>query len=157
MKIIMSTNSTFNLWKELISSYAQGELIDVNSNPLRKFKDSPKFKPETGGVLTREFFKWLGNLTEADHVPMIEHILNRSELKRAFKWPKVVIKQSNSVLESWYTCGEWIERRKRKHLVQRELQKIKPQLAFFEAQGNFNATNWKRLKVEYHVSPATMR
>jgi hypothetical protein len=157
LKIIMSSDATFAKWKELISSHAQGELIDVDSDELRKFKDSPKFKPETDGVLNREFFKWLGNLTEADHVRMIEHILNRSGSKRVYKWPKVVIKQPHSVLESCYTYGEWVERRKRKHVVRRELQKLKPQLAFFDAQGNFNSAVWKRFKVEYHVSPATMR
>lgn len=157
VKIITSADATYNLWKELISAYAQGELINVDSNPLRKFKDTPRWKPEKDGVITREFFKWLGNMSEADHSQMIRHILNRSGEKRAFRWPKVVIKQPSTVLESCYTVAEWIERRKRKQLVRRELQKLRPQLAFFDAERNFVPENWKRFKREYHVSAATMR
>lgn len=39
IKIITSSDETFALWSELISAYAQGELIDVDSNPLKKYKD----------------------------------------------------------------------------------------------------------------------
>lgn len=70
---------------------------------------------------------------------------------------KVVIKQPHTVLVSCYTYREWIERRKRKHVVRRELQRLKPQLAVFDAQGNLNSSNRKRFKVEYHVSPAIMQ
>ncbi|CAA9590696.1 hypothetical protein AVDCRST_MAG81-5244 [uncultured Synechococcales cyanobacterium] len=157
VKIITSTDETYNLWSELIASYAQGELINVDTNPLRKFKESAKWKPEKDGMLSREFFKWLGNLTEADHVRMIQHILNRSGPKRTFKWPKVVIKQPVTVLDSCYTVGEWIERRKRKHLVRKELQKLRPQLAFFDAQNKYVPANWKRFKREYNVSSASLR
>ncbi len=157
VKIITSADATFNLWSELIASYAQGELINVDTNPLRKFKETVRWKPEKDGVLSREFFKWLGNLTEADHVRMILHLLNRSGPKRTFKWPKVVIKQPSTVLESCYSVGEWIERRKRKHLVRRELQKLRPQLAFFDADQKFVPENWKRFKSEFNISAATMR
>lgn len=157
VKIITSSDKTYALWSEFISSYAQGELIDVDSSDLRKMKDKPSWKAAREGVLNREFFKWLGNLSEADHEKMLLHILNRSGTKRTQRWPKVVIKQPASVLESCYTVKEWVERRKRKQLVRRELTKIKPELAFYDATGNLILDRWKQFKREYFVSSATMR
>ena len=88
---------------------------------------------------------------------MILHILNRSGRNRSFKWPKVVVKQPTSILESSSTVRGWIERRKRKHLVRRELQKLRPRLALFDAANKFVPENWKRFKREYNVSAASMR
>ncbi len=36
IKIITSSNKTFTLQSELISAYAKGKLIDMDSNPLKK-------------------------------------------------------------------------------------------------------------------------
>ena len=77
VKIITSSDETFKLWQEVISCAARGDLIDVDSNELTKFKDHKNFEPEKDGVLTREFFKFLGNLSEADHAKLCRHILNR--------------------------------------------------------------------------------
>ena len=66
MKIITSSDDTFKLWQEVISYAARGDLIDVDSKELTKFKDHKNFESEKDGVLTREFFKFLGNLSEAD-------------------------------------------------------------------------------------------
>ena len=57
VKIVTSSEATFNLWRELISSYDQEELINVDTNPLQKFKESSKWKPEKDGVLSSKFFK----------------------------------------------------------------------------------------------------
>jgi hypothetical protein len=53
-------------------------LYDPETNPLKKFKENKSWIPEKDGVLNREFFKWLGNLSEADHNAFAKHILNRS-------------------------------------------------------------------------------
>ena len=71
MKIITSSDDTFKLWQEVISCAAQGDLIDVDSKELTKFKDHMNFEPEKDGVLTWEFFKFLGNLSEADHAKSV--------------------------------------------------------------------------------------
>ena len=78
VKIITSSDETFKLWQEVISCAAQGDLIDVNSKELTKFKDHKNFESKKDGVLTREFFKFLGNLSEADHAKLCRHILNPS-------------------------------------------------------------------------------
>ncbi len=82
IKIITSSDETFALWSELISAYAQGELIDVDSNPLKKYKDKKSWVSQKDDILNREFFKWLGNLSESDHYKMILHMLNRLGPKR---------------------------------------------------------------------------
>ena len=38
VKIITSSDETFDLWSEVISAAAQGDLIDVDSKTLSKFK-----------------------------------------------------------------------------------------------------------------------
>ena len=42
IKIITSSDETFDLWKELIIKYSQGELLDVDATPIykRSFKDN---------------------------------------------------------------------------------------------------------------------
>ena len=37
----------------------------MNPDIMAKFNDKPNWKPEDG-VINREFFKWLGNLSEND-------------------------------------------------------------------------------------------
>ena len=157
VKIIMSSDSTFALWSKMISMYASGMLINVDHPDFLLCKETKGWKPEKDGALNREFFKWLGGLSEKDHVDMIHHVLNKAGPSRLFKYPKVVIKQPKRVLESCYTYGEWLERRERKHVVRKELQKIKPSLAFFDKHGKYNRYNWQRFKQEYHVSSASMR
>jgi hypothetical protein len=74
--IIISNDSTFALWSEVIASHSQGELLDPETNHLKKFKDNKTWRPEKEGVLNHEFFKWLGNLTEANHWKFYKYILN---------------------------------------------------------------------------------
>ena len=78
VKIITSSDDTFKLWQKVISCATQRDLIDVDSKELTKFKDHKNFEPEKDGVLTREFFKFLSNLSEADHAKLCRHILNQS-------------------------------------------------------------------------------
>ena len=39
VKIVTSSDKTFDLWSEVISAAAQGDLIDVDSKTLSKFKE----------------------------------------------------------------------------------------------------------------------
>ena len=117
VKIITSSDETFKLWQEVISCAAQGDLIDVYSKELTKFKDHKNFESEKDGVLTREFFKFLRNLSKADHSKLCRHILNRSGPSRKLLHPKVVVKQPTIVVEDYYLVKEWIERRKKKATV----------------------------------------
>lgn len=148
IKIITSLDETFALWSKLIPACAQGDLMDVDSYPLKKFKDNPKWVPERDGVLNREFFKWSGNMTEDDHAKMIYHLLNRSGPGRALPYPKVVLKQPAFVVMNCYSSREWIDRRKRKLLVRTELNNIKPTLGLFNALGDFQPNKWKNFKLD---------
>jgi hypothetical protein len=157
IKIITSDDSTFALWSEVIASHSQGELIDPETNPLKKFKENKSWRPEKEGVLNREFFKWLENLTEADHRKFCKHILNRSGDSHVYAYPKVTMKTISSVLIGCYSAKDWIERWKRKQLVRRELQNLKPRLHLFNQNGEFSRSNWKAFKRSYNVTSATMQ
>ena len=99
------------------SRATQGDLIDVDSKELTKFKDHKNFEPEKDGVLTQEFFKFLGNLSEADHAKLYRHILNRSIPSQKLLHPKVVVKQPTTMVEDCYSVKEWGERRKKKAMA----------------------------------------
>ncbi|KAG0594754.1 hypothetical protein M758_UG106300, partial [Ceratodon purpureus] len=103
------------------------------------------------GTLPREFFKWLGNLTEADHQKLCKHILHKSGPSRKYTYPKVTIKQNTSVLEDCYSVKEWAERRKRKAVAQAEFNNINPTLHLFKRDG-LDVPAWKHFKKTYFVS-----
>jgi len=58
LKIIITPDNVFNMWSEVISSNAHGELIDPKT--LLPFNKRVGWKLESRN-LTHEFFKWLGN------------------------------------------------------------------------------------------------
>ena len=100
-------------------------------------KLNSRWVPQKDGILSREFFKWLGNCDEEDHQKLILHLLNRSRMKHTFSYPKVTLKQPSKVLESCYSAKEWLERQQRKALVKRKLNKIRPSLGLVNAVGTF--------------------
>ena len=131
VKIITSSDETFKLWQEVILCAARGDLIDVNSKELTKFKDHKNFEPEKDGVLTREFFNFLRNPFEADHAKLCRHILNRSGPSRKLSHPNVVVKQPTTVVKDCYSVKEWIECRKKKATACFQLHLIRPELSLY--------------------------
>ena len=158
VKIITSSDDTFKLWQEVISCVARGDLINVDSKELTKFKDHKNFEPEKDGVLTREFFKFLSNLSKADHAKLCRHILNRSGPSWKLQHPKVVVKQPTIVVEYCNLVKEWIERWKKKATARFQLHLIRPELGLY-TNGNkqFVQIAWKNFKKEFFVSKASMR
>jgi hypothetical protein len=112
---------------------------------------------EEGRIFNREFFKWLRNLSEANHRKFCKHILNKSGDSRVYAYPKLTMKTISSVLISCYCTKEWIERHKKKQLVRRELNKMKPRLQLFGANGEFNHVNWRVFKRNYNIMTATIQ
>jgi hypothetical protein len=157
IKIITSQDETIELWSKVISSHSQGELFDPETNPLKKFKENKSWRPEKDGVLNREFFKWLGKLSESDHRAFAMYILNCPNDKRPYAYPKVTMKTISSVLISCYSTKEWIERHKRKQLVKRELNRMNSRLQLFKASGEFWPEKWKLFKKNYNITSATMQ
>ena len=155
IKIITGSDEVFALWSELIAKYLQGKLLDPET--CKKMKLNSRWVPQKDGILSREFFKWLGNSDEEDHRKLILHLLNRSGTKRSFPYPMVTIKQPSKVLESCYSAKEWLERWKRKALVKRELNKLRPSLGFLNAAGEFQLDRWKHFKADYSITSASMR
>jgi hypothetical protein len=67
------------------------------------------------------------------------------------------MKTISSVLISCYNTKEWIERWKRKQLLRRELNRMRPTLQLFKANGEFRLEKWKKFKVDYNVTSATIQ
>ena len=133
LKIITAPENVYNLWSEVISVAAHGELI--NPDTFQKFNQKENWKEESC-LLSREYFKWLGNLTLHDLERLANHLLNQSGEKRKFPYPKVTIKAISSVLESCYSTKDWVEQRKRKQLIKKELNNIDPTLGLINAEGS---------------------
>lgn len=157
VKVITSSDETFKLWQEVISAAAQGDLVDLDKEGMPKYKDVKNWVPAADGMLNREFFKFLGNMTEADHAKMCKHILGRSGPSRTLAWPKVTIKQPSSFLEDTYSAKDWSERRKRKEVARMELNTIRPALRLFNSNGDYNESAWKQFKKIFHVTKASKR
>ena len=107
-------------------------------------------------MLTREFFKHLGNLRYYELATLAKHMLNQTGKKIKQPYPKVTIKSMSSVLDNCYTVGEWSERQKHKHLVKKELHQIDPELCLMNAKNEIIVENWKKFKTKRMFSRATM-
>ena len=106
--------------------------------------------------MSREYFKWLGNLTLHDLERLANHLLNQSGEKRKFPYPKVTIKAISSVLESCYSTKDWVEWRKRKQLIKKELNNIDPNLGLINAEGELIHNKWKEFKASRCITSASM-
>ena len=111
LKIITAPKEIYNLSSEVISRAEHGELHNPDTGS--KFNEKENWKQESC-TLSREYFKWLGNLSLQDLERLAKHLLNQSGEKRKFLYPKVTIKSISSVLESCYSPKDSVERRKRK-------------------------------------------
>ena len=60
------------------------------------------------------------------------------------------------MLESCYSTKEWLERRKQKALVKRELNKIRPSLGLINAASAFQQDQWKHFKADYNITSDAM-
>nr|PNR27966.1 hypothetical protein PHYPA_028558 [Physcomitrium patens] len=153
LKIITAPEPIYNLWSEVISSAAHGELY--NPDTSAKFNEKENWKQESC-MLSREYFKWLGNLSLNDLERLAKHLLNQSGEKQKFPYPKVTIKSISSVLESCYSTKDWVERRKRKQLVKKELDNIDPSLGLINVEGNLIHENWKVFKAARNITSASI-
>ena len=153
LKIITAPEEIYNLWSEVISRAAHGELYNPDTGS--KFNEKENWKQESC-MLSHEYFKWLDNLSLQDLERLAMHLLNQSGEKRKFPYPKVTIKAISSVLESCYSTKEWVERRKRKQLVKRKLNNIDPTLGLINADGELIHTKWKAFKRARNITSASM-
>ena len=109
-------------------------------------------------MLTQEFFKFLGNLSEADHAKLCRHILNRSGPSRKLPHPKVIVKQPTTMVEDCYSVKEWIEHRKKKATAGFQLHLIRLELGLYtDDNKQFVQIAWKNFKKEFSVSKASTR
>lgn len=153
LRLITAPDDIYKLWSEVISAAAHGELFNPDTD--KKFNAREGWNPENC-MLNREFFKHLGNLSYDELSKLAKHLLNQGGKKRKHSYPKVTVKKISSVLEDCFTTQEWVERRKRKNLVMKELHAIDPSLGLLNARNEIISENWKKFKKEHFFSSATM-
>ena len=93
----------------------------------------------------------LDNCNKEDHRKLCLHLLHRLGLKRTLRYSKVTIKQTSKVLKDCYSTREWLERRKRKALVKKELHKLNSNLGLMDGGRCLQEDRWKQFKVDYNV------
>ena len=153
LRLITAPDNVYKLWSEVISATAHGELFNPDTD--KKFNAKQDWNLENY-MLNREFFKHLGNLSYGELSKLAKHLLNQGGEKRRHSYPKVTVKKISSVLDDCYTTLEWVERRKRKNLVMKELHGIDPSLGLLNAKNEIISENWKKFKQERFFSSATM-
>jgi len=87
---------------------------------------------------------------------LAKHILNRSGPKCTFCYPKVTIKPITLVLKSCYSTKDWVERVKRKMMVQKEIHLIALELGLFNACNKLIIENWRAFKRSRLITSVTM-
>ena len=152
IRLITTSDKGYNLYKEVISNHSKGLLIDLAT--LQPMKDTKNWDRERDGVLSREIFKWMGNMTEDDLRRLTVHILNRTPGK-TYPHPKVTVKKLHAVILDCYNIGIWLERVKRKQAVRKYLWLENRSLGFFGPKGNYHKEAWKSFKEKYNITPAT--
>nr|PNR26859.1 hypothetical protein PHYPA_030340 [Physcomitrium patens] len=131
LKIITAPEPIYNLWSEIISNAAHGELYNPDSSA--KFNEKENWKQQSC-MLSHEYFKWLGNLSLNDLERLAKHLLN----------------------QFGENTKDWVERRKRKQLVKKELDNIDPSLGLINAEGDLIHENCKAFKTARNITSASI-
>ena len=152
IKLITSSNEVHGLWMEVISSQSNGLLIDPET--LLPYKDTKSWDATKDGVISCEFFRWLGNLPESGFRKLALHLLNRIP-NRSLPHPKVTLKKISGVMVDCYSTKEWLEQNKRKQAIRKYLYFEKRNLGFFDSAGNYKLEACKAFKKKYNVTKAT--
>ena len=153
LKLITAPEDIYRLWSDVITNAAHGKLYNPDTNS--KFNARPNWNPESC-MLTRKFFKFLGNLSYQELGKLAKYILNIPYTKRKHAYPKVTIKEITKVLDGHYTTKDWVERRKRKQVAVRELHRLDPSLGLMNSANKIITSNWHRFKDERCITRATI-
>lgn len=126
LETITASEEVYELWSRVIAAHMYGVLIDPDTcepfNTAHDWKSKAK-----DAVINREFFKVMGGLEENDLKTLALHMLNETP-DRDLPYPKVSVKRPRVNYWECVSAKMWVERRKRKKCVARELHNIKPSL-----------------------------
>jgi hypothetical protein len=94
VKIIISPDETFELWKEFLEKYSTNGLI--NPDILARFNQAKNFEMTKNFTLTREFFKHLGHFTDEDFKVFVQHLLGKTP-DWTCPYPKVTVHKTSKL------------------------------------------------------------
>lgn len=152
--IITASEEVYKLWSKFIINYGLGETIDPDTElPFNVAADwetvSKKF------TLNREFFKSMGQLEELDLKILAQHLLNETP-NRALGFPKVSVQKPKKNYFHCKSAKQWVENRKRKHTIARELNNLQPSLGLVDSNKKFDVAKWAKFKQDFNVTRQTM-
>ena len=154
LDIITASEDVYQLWSRFIIDYGLGDTIDPDTEA--KFNTAKDWESKSKNfTLNREFFKAMGQLEERDLEVLAQHLLNETP-GRTMGFPKVSVKKPTTNYWQCMSAKQWVEKRKRKHTVARELHNIKPSLGLFDKDKNFVVDKWEEFKKEYNLNRQTM-
>jgi hypothetical protein len=151
IKIITLPDAVFKLWDEFLVRHASGDLI--NPETLITYNLAQSFSPKSCS-LKREFFKHLGHFTDEDLKIFVQHLLGTTP-NRNLVYPKVSVNKPKMVVINHHTASDWVERRKRKKVIIKELEYVRPSLDFLKPDMNVRNLRWRVWKKEHRFSSAT--
>ena len=107
LKLITALEDIYRFWSEVITNAVQIQLYNLDTN--LKFNARQDWNLESY-MLTREFFKFLRNLSYQELGKLAKYILNILYAKRRHPYLKVTIKSITKVFDDHYTTKDWVER-----------------------------------------------
>jgi hypothetical protein len=152
VKIIISPDETFELWKEFLEKHSTGGLINLDT--LAKFNQEKNFKVTKNFTLACEFFKHLGHFIDEDLKVFVQHLLGKTP-DRTCSYPKVTVHKTSKLHRTHYSAAEWVEHRKKKLVVLQELDELDGSLEFIIAEGTVDSEMWRTWKQLHNVSTAS--
>jgi hypothetical protein len=152
VKIIISPNETFELWKEFLEKHSIGGLINLDT--LARFNQAKNFKVTKNFTLVCEFFKHLGHFTDEDLKVFVQHLLGKT-LDRTCPYLKVTMHKTSKLHRTHYSAAKWVERRKKNLIVLQELDELDGSLEFITAEGTVDNKKWRTWKQLHNVSTAS--
>jgi hypothetical protein len=143
VKIIISLDETFELWKEFLEKYSTRDLI--NPDTMARFNQDKNFKVTKNFTLAREFFKYLGHFTDEDLKVFIQHLLGKTP-DQMCPYPKVTVYKTSKLHHTYYFATEWVEHRKKKLIILQELDELDGSLELITAKGTVDNDKWRTWK-----------
>jgi len=95
----------------------------------------------------------VGNLHEFGLKKLVLYLKSRT-LKKTLLHPKVTMKKISGVVLDYNNVKKWLERNKKKQVVQNYLCFEKCTLGFFDSVGNYYVEVWKVFKKIYNITKA---
>ena len=151
LKLITASEQTWAIWMRLFNAHNRGEIVNPDTEKTYLSDKKSKVPP-----ILREFFRFLQGLQDSELYRAAQHILSETP-RRSLPYPKIFLKRPKHMKPSTYHIREWCEYRKKKTMAVKEIAKLRPQYFLFNTDGEIVWENWRKVKLDYHITGVSMR